>query len=82
MRLRNGNIIVCDCGAELNPEITTAKDFIKYADGVATCSRCKASGAIAFPQPPAPPIYVDPVAELESTVTDLVQLLADKGVIY
>jgi uncharacterized OB-fold protein len=50
MRLREGNIIVCDCGAELNPEITTPKDYIKYVDGVATCSRCGASGVIEFPQ--------------------------------
>lgn len=51
MRLRDTNIIVCDCGAELNPEITTAKDFITYADGKATCSNCGASEAIEIPVP-------------------------------
>ncbi len=58
MHLRDGNIIVCDgCGAELNPEITTPHDFITYADGVATCSNCGASGAIEFPQPPVEPQF-------------------------
>ncbi|MCK9460711.1 MAG: metallophosphoesterase [Proteobacteria bacterium] len=49
MRLRDGSIIVCDCGAELNPEIVTAADFITYADGVATCSNCSASGEVELP---------------------------------
>jgi len=51
MRLRDGNIIVCDCGAELNPEITTPTDYIKYADGVATCSNCGASEAVEVQAP-------------------------------
>lgn len=49
MRLRDGNIIVCDCGAELTYEITTDHDYITYADGIATCSNCQASGEISFP---------------------------------
>jgi len=51
MRLRDTNIIVCDCGAELNPEITTPQDFITCADGVATCSNCGATGVIEIPTP-------------------------------
>jgi transcription elongation factor Elf1 len=51
MKLRDGNIIVCECGAELNPEITTPQDFITYANGVATCSNCGASAEIAVPTP-------------------------------
>lgn len=80
MRLRNIGIIVCNCGAELNPEITTPQDFIKYnADTkTAICTQCGASGVIEFPQPP---VYEPPI-DLEATVTDLIQLLADKGVIY
>lgn len=46
MRLRDGNIIVCDCGVEKNPEITLDTDFIKHIDNVATCSNCGASGEI------------------------------------
>jgi len=83
MRLRDGNIIFCDCGAELNPEITTATDFIKYADGVATCSHCGEVGVISFPQPPVEPVYDGPTVEvLDATLTDLVQVLVDKGVIF
>lgn len=84
MRLRNINIIVCDCGVELNPEITTAKDYIKYnADTkIASCSKCGESGKLEFPVPPEPPVYIDPVADLDATVTDLVQVLVDKGVLY
>lgn len=78
MKLRDGNIIVCDCGAELNPEITTQQDFIRYADGVSTCSKCGASGAIEFPKPPV----VEEVVPLEEVVSDLVQALVDKGVLY
>jgi len=50
MRLRDGNIIVCDCGAELNPEITTAQDFITYNNEtkIASCANCSASGEIIF----------------------------------
>lgn len=83
MKLRNINIIVCDCGAELNPEITTAKDFITYntLTKTATCSKCKASGIINFPQPPVPPVYVDPTAELAVKVSALAQKLVDKNVI-
>jgi hypothetical protein len=51
MRLRDGNIIVCGCGAELNPEIVTDHDFIVYAGGVATCSNCRASEAISLETP-------------------------------
>jgi hypothetical protein len=46
MHLRENNIIVCDCGVELSPEITTATDYIKYIDGIATCSNCGASAPI------------------------------------
>jgi len=84
MKLRDGNIIVCDCGAELNPEITTAQDFIKYADGVATCSNCGETGAISFPVPPvvvAPPSLEDRVVTLEGTTTEIVSALNDKGLI-
>ena len=49
MRIRDENIIVCDCGVELNQKITTDYDFIVYVDGVATCSNCGASGAVTFP---------------------------------
>lgn len=49
MHLRDGNIIVCDCGAELNPEITAPQGYIIYTDGVATCSNCSASEAIEIP---------------------------------
>lgn len=52
MRLRDGNIIVCDgCGAEKNPEITFPHDFVKYdtETKIATCSNCGASGEIVFP---------------------------------
>lgn len=51
MNLREGNIIVCDCGAELNPEIITAQDYIKYVNETATCSKCGGSGVISFPLP-------------------------------
>lgn len=83
MKLRDGNIIVCDCGVELNPEITIPTDHIKYVDGTATCSNCGVSGAISFPQPPVEPVYDGPtVEELDATLTDLAQVLVDKGVIY
>jgi hypothetical protein len=51
MRLRDGNIIVCDCGVEKNPEITLDVDFIKHdaVSNIATCSHCGASGEIVFP---------------------------------
>lgn len=83
MKLRNINIIVCDCGAELNPEITTAKDFIKYNINtkIASCAKCGASGTVKFPQPPVPPVYVDPTAELAVKVSALAQKLVDKSVI-
>jgi len=50
VRIRDGNIIVCDCGAELNPEITSPWDFIKYVDGVATCANCGSSDLIEIAQ--------------------------------
>ena len=78
MRLRDGNIITCDCGAELNPEITTPQDFIKYDGATATCSKCGESGAIEFPKP----LVHEEVAPLEEVVTDLIQILTDKGVLY
>ncbi len=68
MRLRDGDIIACDCGAELNPEITTPADFIKYVNGIATCSFCGESGAISFPQPETP-----------ATPINDIQLLRDKN---
>ena len=80
MRLRNINIITCDCGAELNPEITAPQDYIKYADGTATCSRCGASGVIEFPK--VAEVTVEPSVPLEEVVSDLVQALVDKGVLY
>lgn len=51
MRLRDDNIIICDCGVELNPEITTPQDFITYNSEtkIAFCSNCSASGEIIFP---------------------------------
>lgn len=52
MHLRDINIIVCDgCGAEKNPEITFAHDFVKYdaETKIATCSNCGESGEIVFP---------------------------------
>ena len=85
MKLRDGNIIVCDCGAELNPEITTPTDYIKFdkVTSTATCSKCLASGVITFPVPPVEPVYDGPTVEgLDATLTDLVQVLVDKGVIY
>lgn len=51
MRLRDGNIIVCACGVELNPEITTPQDFIKYENGIATCSHCRDTGTVEIPTP-------------------------------
>lgn len=51
MKLRDGNIIVCNCGVEKNPEITLEVDFIKHVDGVANCSNCGASGPIVFSEP-------------------------------
>ncbi len=61
MHLRDTNIIVCDCGAELNPDIVTDHDFITYADGVATCSNCLASEEIEFPQ--SEPIVLGPTLD-------------------
>lgn len=81
MNLRNGNIIVCDCGIERNPDISTPYDLIQYADGVATCSNCGASGAIEFPQPPTEPLYIDPIVALEEKIDGLSQLLVIKNVI-
>ena len=51
MYLRNENIIVCDCGAERNPEIQFDHDFVKWdaETKIATCSNCGASGEIIFP---------------------------------
>lgn len=82
MKLRNINIIVCDCGAELNPEITTPRDFIKYDGTTATCSNCGASGAITMPSESEPIVYIDPVADLSATVDELITTLVDKGVLY
>lgn len=65
MRLRDANIIVCDCGAELNPEIITPHDFITYTNGTATCSNCGASGEITLPTPEVP---ADPGPTLEERV--------------
>lgn len=85
MRLRDSNIIACDCGAELNPEITTPQDFITYNSEtkIATCSHCGASGEIIFPTVEVP--VIEPavtVEEVDAALTDLVQALVDKGVIY
>ena len=52
MRVRDGNIIVCDgCGAEKNPEITFGHDFVKYNEEtkIATCVNCGDSGEIILP---------------------------------
>jgi len=68
MKLREENIIVCDCGAELNPEIITETDFIKYVDGVATCSSCGASGVIEFPKPPVEVVAVNLITEALATI--------------
>lgn len=43
MKIRDKNIIVCECGAELNPEITTENDFLKYDGQTVTCSNCGAT---------------------------------------
>jgi hypothetical protein len=51
MYLRENNIIVCDCGVELNPKIVTVTDYIKYVDGVAMCSNCETSQAIEIVNP-------------------------------
>lgn len=86
MRLRNGNIIVCDCGVERNPDISTPYDLIQYADGVATCSNCGASAEIAMPVEETP--IIEPVANLEDrvvalegTTEEIVVALNDKGLI-
>ena len=53
MRLRDGNIIVCDCRVELNPKITTDHDFITYdaETKTAICSNCESTGVIEIPTP-------------------------------
>lgn len=80
MKLRNINIITCDCGAELNPEITTPQDFIKYDGTTATCSKCGASGAIEMPK--AVEVVMEPSGPLEEVVDGLITTLIDKGVLY
>lgn len=67
MHLRDTNIIVCDCGVEKNPEITTPQDFITYnaETKIATCSNCQASGEIVFPTVEVP---ADPGPTLEERV--------------
>lgn len=82
MKLRDGNIIVCDCGIERNPDISTPYDLIQYADGVATCSNCGASGEIVIPVEEMPAVVptVD-VTALDATVTELVETLNEKGLI-
>ena len=82
MRLRNINIIVCDCGVERNPDISTPFDLLQYADGIATCFNCGASGAIVLPveETPVEVPTIDVVA-LDATVTELVETLNTKGLI-
>lgn len=86
MKLRDGNIIVCDCGIERNPNIFTPYDLIQYADGIATCSNCGASAEIAMPVEETP--VIEPVANLEDrivalegTTEEIVVALNDKGLI-
>lgn len=67
MKLRDGNIIVCTCGVELNPETTTPQDFIKYANGIAICSNCGSSGAIEIPTP----VKIDVVQGQPTTAEEL-----------
>jgi len=76
MRLRDGCIIVCDCGSELNPEITTPQDFIKYVDGVATCSNCGENGEITFLDTgdiviPQGPSLEDRITAMEDIIMEL-----------
>lgn len=60
MKLRDGNIIVCDgCWAEKNPEITLDTDFVKHdaETNIATCTKCGDTGEIIFPsQEPLTPL--------------------------
>lgn len=86
MKLRDGNIIVCDCGIERNPDISTTYDLIQYADGVATCSNCGASGVITLPVEETPvfePVVnlEDRIVALEGTTEEIVVALNDKGLI-
>ena len=86
MKLRDGNIIVCDCGIERNPDISTTYDLIQYADGVATCSSCGASAEIAMPVEETPVIepvvnLEDRVVALEGTTTEIVVALNDQGLV-
>lgn len=86
MHLRDINIIVCDCGIERNPDISTPYDLIQYADGVATCSNCGASAEIAMPIEETPvevPVanLEDRVMALEGTTEEIVVSLNDKGLI-
>lgn len=55
MILRDRNIIVCDCGTELNPEIVTTNDYIKYnpQTRLASCTKCGATGSFTVPPPPS-----------------------------
>lgn len=86
MKLRDGNIIVCDCGIERNPDISTPFDLLQYVDGVATCSNCGASEAISLPVEETPVIepvanFEDRIVVLEGTIEEIVVALNDKGLI-
>ncbi|MDD4157755.1 MAG: hypothetical protein PHY08_14425 [Candidatus Cloacimonetes bacterium] len=80
MKLRDVNVIVCDCGAELNPEITTPQDFITYDEETktATCSNCQASGTIEFPVEETP-VEIGPTLEerVESVEDALLALMME-----
>ncbi len=77
MHLRDGNIIVCDCGAELNPEIITDHDFIIYDGTTATCSNCNASGAIELPTEETPVVDISPtLTELKENQLILMDAVA------